>query len=169
MSVFRIILGRSAAYFVLYMALGALDLILIPRLFGLPHIGNPTDILRFMVPYLLAVIYFSMCISVFTRNRETGLVTLISSTLIFLFIAGVSWPQQMLPKAWLYLSYFIPYTWGVHGYLHISSMGATLACTSKEYYALWILSAVYFVLACGLLWVLGWRETHRSRQSVAAA
>lgn len=168
-SVFRIILGRSAAYFVLYMALGALDLILIPRLFGLPHIGNPTDILRFMVPYLLAVIYFSMCISVFTRNRETGLVTLISSTLIFLFIAGVSWPQQMLPKAWLYLSYFIPYTWGVHGYLHISSMGATLACTSKEYYALWILSAVYFVLACGLLWVLGWRETRRSKQSVAAA
>lgn len=168
-SVFRIILGRSAAYFVLYMALGALDLILVPRLFGLPHIGNPADILRFMVPYLLAVIYFSMCISVFTRNRETGLVTLISSTLIFLFIAGVSWPQQMLPKAWLYLSYIFPYTWGVHGYLHISSMGATLAGTSREYYALWILSAVYFVLACGLLWVLGWYETRRSRKAVAAA
>ena len=164
-SVFRIILGRSAAYFVLYMALGALNLILVPRLFGLPHVGDPMDVLRFMVPYLLAVIYFSICVSVFTRNRETGLVMLISSTLIFLFIAGVSWPQQMLPKAWLYLSYAFPYTWGVHGYLHINSMGATLAGTSREYYALWILAAAYFVTACVLLWALGRREVRRQRKA----
>ncbi len=159
-SVLRIILGRSAAYFVLYMALGAIDLLLIPRLFGLPHLGNPLDILRFMVPYLLATIYFSMCISVFTRNRETGLVTLIATSLIFLFIAGVSWPQQMLPKAWLYLSYIFPYTWGVHGFIHLNSMGATLACTCREYYALWILAATYFVLACALLWGLGRHKSH---------
>ena len=165
-SVFRIILGRSAAYFVLYMALGALNLILVPRLFGLPHVGDPMDVLRFMVPYLLAVIYFSICVSVFTRNRETGLVMLISSTLIFLFIAGVSWPQQMLPKAWLYLSYAFPYTWGVHGYLHINSMGATLAGTSREYYALWILAAAYFVTACVLLWALGRREVRRQKKEL---
>lgn len=165
-SVLRIILGRSAAYFVLYMALGALTLIGVPRWFGLPHIGDPMDVLRFMVPYLLAVIYFSMCVSVFTRNRETGMVMLISSTLIFLFIAGVSWPQQMLPKAWLYLSYIFPYTWGVHGFLHINSMGATLAGTSREYYALWILAGAYFLIACALLWILGRREMrHRVCES----
>lgn len=165
-SVLRIILGRSAAYFVLYMALGALTLIGVPRWFGLPHIGDPMDVLRFMVPYLLAVIYFSMCVSVFTRNRETGMVMLISSTLIFLFIAGVSWPQQMLPKAWLYLSYIFPYTWGVHGFLHINSMGATLAGTSREYYALWILAAAYFLIACALLWILGRREMRlRARET----
>lgn len=165
-SVLRIILGRSAAYFVLYMALGALTLIGVPRWFGLPHIGDPMDVLRFMVPYLLAVIYFSMCVSVFTRNRETGMVMLISSTLIFLFIAGVSWPQQMLPKAWLYLSYIFPYTWGVHGFLHINSMGATLAGTSREYYALWILATVYFLIACILLWILGRREMRlRAREA----
>lgn len=165
-SVLRIILGRSAAYFVLYMALGALTLIGVPRWFGLPHIGDPMDVLRFMVPYLLAVIYFSMCVSVFTRNRETGMVMLISSTLIFLFIAGVSWPQQMLPKAWLYLSYIFPYTWGVHGFLHINSMGATLAGTSREYYALWILAAAYFLIACILLWILGRREMRlRARET----
>ena len=92
---------------------------------------------------------------------------LISSTLIFLFIAGVSWPQQMLPKAWLYLSYAFPYTWGVHGYLHINSMGATLAGTSREYYALWILAAVYFVTACVLLWILGRREVRKQKKELA--
>ena len=155
-SVLRIALGRSAAYFLIYYALGALVLLGVPRLFGLPHIGDPILILKLLVPYLLAVIYFSMSVSVFTRNRESGMVVLISSSLIFLFIAGVSWPQQMLPDAWRYLSYFFPYTWGVHGFLHINSMGATLETTAKEYIALWILAGGYFLLTCLHLFIGGY-------------
>ena len=157
-SVLRITLGRSAAYFVIYLALSALVLLGIPRLFGLPHIGSPTAILKFIVPYLLAVIFFSMSVSVFIRNRESGMVLLISSSLIFLFIAGVSWPQQMLPDAWRYLSYAFPYTWGVHGFLHINSMGATLEGTAREYIALWILAGAYFLNTCGMLWIMGRRH-----------
>ena len=155
-SVLRIALGRSAAYFLIYYALGAVVLLGVPRLFNLPHIGNPLAILKLLVPYLLAVIYFSMSVSVFTRNRESGMVVLISSSLIFLFIAGVSWPQQMLPDAWRYLSYFFPYTWGVHGFLHINSMGATLETTAREYIALWILAGGYFLTTCLLLGVMGY-------------
>ena len=154
-SVLRITLGRSAAYFLVYMALGALVLLGVPKLFGLPHIGNPADILKLLVPYLLAVIYFAMSVSVFIRNRESGMVLLVSTSLIFIFIAGVSWPQQMLPDAWRYLSYFFPYTWGVHGFLHINSMGATLAGTAREYIALWIMAGGYFLTTCLLLWLMG--------------
>ena len=154
-SVLRITFGRAAAYLLIYMALGAFVLLGVPKLFGLPHIGNPWDILRLLVPYLLAIIFFSMSVSVFVRNRESGMVLLISTSLIFLFIAGVSWPQQMLPAAWKYLSYFFPYTWGVHGFLHINSMGTTLAGTAREYYALWGLSALYFLTTCVLLWIMG--------------
>ncbi len=161
-SVLRITLGRSMAYFLIYMALGAIDLLLIPRIFNLPHIGNPIDIMKFYVPFILATIYFSMSVSVFIRNRESGMVLLISSTLIFLFIAGVSWPQQMLPKAWLYLSYIFPYTWGAHGFIHINSMGATLAQTSREYIALWILAGSYFCINCLLLFILGKIHDHKA-------
>ena len=157
-SVLRITLGRSAAYFLIYMALSALVLLGVPRLFGLPHIGSPVAILKLIVPYLLAVIFFSMSVSVFIRNRESGMVLLISSSLIFLFIAGVSWPQQMLPDAWRYLSYVFPYTWGVHGFLHINSMGATLEGTAREYIALWILAGAYFLSTCGMLWIMGRRH-----------
>lgn len=155
-SVLRIALGRSAAYFLIYFALAAVVLLGVPRLFGLPHIGDPIAILKFIVPYLLAVIFFSMSVSVFVRNRESGMVVLISSSLIFMFIAGVSWPQQMLPDAWRYLSYFFPYTWGVHGFLHINSMGATLETTAKEYIALWILAGGYFLLTCLHLFIGGY-------------
>lgn len=157
-SVLRIALGRSAAYFLIYFALAALVLLGVPRLFGLPHVGDPIAILKFVVPYLLAVIFFSMSVSVFIRNRESGMVILASTSLIFLFIAGVSWPQQMLPDAWRYLSYFFPYTWGVHGFLHINTMGATLEITSREYIALWILAGGYFLTTCGMLWLMGARH-----------
>lgn len=160
-SVLRIVVGRASAYFLIYMALGVFALLAVPRMFGLPHIGSPWDVMRFYVPYLLATIFFSMLVSTFIRNRESGIVLLISTSLIFIFIAGVSWPQQMLPKPWLWLSYFFPYTWGVHGFLHINSMGATLAATSKEYIALWILAIGYFVLTCGMLAVLGWWSDRR--------
>lgn len=154
-SVLRIALGRGAAYFLIYIVLGVFVLLLVPRLFHLPHIGNWYDVMRMYVPFLLATIYFSMLVSTVIRNRESGIVLLISTSLIFLFIAGVSWPQQMLPRPWVYLSYFFPYTWGVHGFLHINSMGATLAGTSREYIALWLLAAGYFLATCLMLWLLG--------------
>jgi GT2 family glycosyltransferase len=68
-------------------------------------------------------------------------------------MAGISWPKEMIPEAWRYLSYLIPYTWGAHAFIHINSMGASLALCSREYIALWILAAVYFALACGLFYL----------------
>ena len=164
----RIVLGRAAAYFVIYYALAAILMIAFPRLFDLPHIGAVGDLLRFIVPYLLATIFFSMCVSVFIRNRESGLVLLISSSLIFLFMAGISWPKEMIPEAWRYLSYAIPYTAGANGFIHISSMGASLWTTRMEYDTLWILTGVYFILACCLLFITGWlHERTEHQQSLA--
>jgi len=168
-SIFRIIFGRAAAYFLVYYALAAILLILLPRLFDLPHIGAPGDILRFIVPYLLSTIFFSICVSIFIRNRESGMVLLISSSLIFLFMAGISWPKESIPDAWRWLSNLIPYTAGVNGFIHMSSMGASLWTTRAEYITLWILSGAYGLLACLLLFVTGWlHERHHTLTPVPA-
>ena len=157
---FHSLIARAAAYFLIYYALAAILLGLMPRLFDIPHVGALDDILLFIVPYLLAVIFFSLCVSVFIRNRESGLVLLISTSLIFLFMAGISWPKEMIPHAWQYLSYSIPYTWGANGFIHINSMGASLLHTNgftasalTEWLALWILTAAYFILACILFFI----------------
>ena len=86
----RSLIGRSLAYFLLYYALSAILLGFYPRLLGIPHIGAIGDIFLLMIPYLLSLIFFSMCASVFIRNRESGLVLLISTSLIFLFMAELS-------------------------------------------------------------------------------
>lgn len=162
---FQSLIARACAYFLIYYALAAILLGFFPRLFGIPHIGAIDDILLFIVPYLLAVIFFSMCVSVFIRNRESGLVLLISTSLIFLFMAGISWPKEMIPVEWRYISYAIPYTWGANGFIHINSMGASLlhtngftASAAPEFWALWILAGVYFLLACLLFYIRRYRE-----------
>ena len=166
--VLRLILGRAAAYFTIYYALAAILLGLLPRLFDIPHIGDIGDILRFIVPYILACIFFSMTVSVFIRNRESGLVLLISTSLIFLFMAGISWPKEMMPAAWRSLSYFIPYTWGAHGFIHINSMGATLWSTRNEYISLWILSGGYFLATCVITYFAGIRKEKEQTEAVLA-
>lgn len=140
-------IGMALAFFIIYSGLSAIDLILFPRIFkNLPHIGDPMNILLFIVPLLLSTIFFSLFVSGFMHNRETGMVILLPTSLLFLFIAGVSWPQPCIPKAWRILSYFFPSTWGLHGYLHLNSMGASMLQIKKEFDALWILTGFYFVL-----------------------
>lgn len=143
----RGMLGRALAYFLIYYALAAILLGFFPRLFDIPHIGSIGDILLFNIPYILSVIFFSMCISVFVQNRESGLVILISTSLIFLFLAGISWPKEMIPDPWWYVASCIPYTFGAHGFIHINSMGASLAITSTEFLALCVQTVGYFLLA----------------------
>ena len=150
---FSSLLGRASACFLIYYGLATILLCALPRLFDIPHIGSFWDIQLLITPYLLAIIFFSLCVSVFIRNRESGLVILISSSLIFLFMAGISWPKEMIPQAWWYIACCIPYTHGAHAFIHINCMGADLATTSTEYIALWILSGVYFFLACGLFYI----------------
>ncbi len=155
---FTSLIGRAGACFLTYFGLAAILLGFFPRLFDIPHIGDIGTILLLIIPYLLAVIFFSLCVSVFIRNRESGLVLLISTSLIFLFMAGISWPKEMIPDAWRWVAACIPYTWGAHAFIHINSMGATLAQVTRELIALWVLTGAYGLLACILFYIRkkGW-------------
>ena len=160
-SALRTIFGRGAAYFLIYYALAAILLGFLPGLFDLPHVGSIIDILSFNVPFILSVIFMSICVGFFIRNREAGFVLLISTSLVFLFIAGISWPKEMIPVGWRVASWFIPYTWAANGFIHINSMGATLWQTRTEYMALWVLTAAYFVLAVVMFLIAGYRQDHK--------
>ena len=161
---FTSLIGRAGACFLTYYGLAAILLGFFPRLFGIPHIGAIDDILLLIVSYLLAIIFFSLCVSVFIRNRESGLVLLISTSLIFLFMAGISWPKEMIPQAWRWVAACIPYTWGAHAFIHVNSMGATLSQVTREFIALWVLTGAYGVMACVLFYIRKEREALRQKK-----
>ena len=144
----RVVLGRAMAYTVIYSALVAVDLFLIPRLFNLPHIAQVDQLALFLLPFLLSVCFLSIsCASLF-RHRESGIITLVFSSIILLFLSGFAWPQSSMPDFWRHFSYLFPSTHAVQGFVRMNSMGATLHEVSFEYLMLWALTLVYFVTAC---------------------
>ena len=78
-------------------------------------------------------------------------------------LSGASVPQECIPQ-WLYYgTKFIPSGSGVDGFIRIQTMGATLAEVCTQFWTLWILTAVYFLLAClGMRRVL--RKTEREER-----
>ena len=151
---FRVIIGKSLCYFSLYAAWSFFILMIIPRVFNLPHIGIPFDIMMLMVPFLLASVFFSMTVSVFLPHRETGMVVFMFMSLILLFLSGVSWPQSNINGFWKAFAWIFPSTCGTQGYIKINTLGADLRHISFEYISLWIQTAIYFATTC---WAYYWQ------------
>lgn len=144
----RIVLGKSLAYFLVYCVVSVYVLCVVPAIFNLPQIADPFVLLGFLLPFVLACIFFAMASSVFVRNRETCMLMYVFTSVPLLFMSGISWPGSSIPVFWKALSYIFPSTFGIKGYVAINSMGATFGEVVHEYIALWILAGIYFILTC---------------------
>lgn len=151
---FRVTFGRAMAYLLIYFPMALINLFLLTRIFALPHIGNPVSIILFIVPFLLAAIFFCMTVCSFVHKRDAGIVVFIFFSVILIFISGAIWPQSNMPKFWLYFSYIFPSTHGIQGFIRINSMGATLDQVKFEFMMLWAQAIIYFFTASGALHVL---------------
>ena len=156
----RIVLGKSLWYFMLFLILSIYVLVVVPKLFSLNQIGHYSTLLAFIVPYLLACIFFSMTCSIFVRNRENCMPIFVFSSLPLLFISGISWPGASVPDFWRVISWLFPSTFGINGYVRINNMGALLSDVSVEYQALWLQTGFYFMTTC---WVYR-RQIYLSRK-----
>ncbi len=148
--IFRIVLGKSSCYFMLYLVMGAYLALVVPRLFGFVSLVSWTTLAGLLVPYILSCIFFGMMLSCLVRYRENVMLLVVFTSVPFLFLTGLSWPQSNIPGIWQGFAYLIPSTFGVRGFLRISSMGATLSDIRMEYQALWIQVFAYLVLTCAV-------------------
>lgn len=132
----------------LYIILGVYMSAVVTRLFTLPQLGHYTTFIAFLVPFVLACIFLAMVLSSFIYRREDSILLLVFLSVPMLFLSGLSWPASDMPAFWKYFSYLFPSTFGMNGYVRITSSGARLSDISSEYIALWIQAGVYFLLAC---------------------
>lgn len=146
--VFRIVGGKGLCYFMIYSVLSAYLTLVVPKLFGFTSLVHANDLLGLMLPFILACIFFGMAVSCLIRYRENVMLIVVFTSLIFLFMTGISWPQNNIPGFWQGVSWLFPSTFGVKGFLTISSMGGTLADIETEYKALWAQVIVYFLATC---------------------
>lgn len=123
-------------------------LCLVPKMFSLVQIAQPSTLLAFAVPYVLACIFFAMTCSIFIHHRESCMMIYVFTSVPLLFISGISWPGAAVPAFWKGFSYLFPSTFGINGFVRINNMGATLPEVLFEYKALWIQTLVYFFTTC---------------------
>lgn len=146
----RIVLGKSSAYLLIYMAVAAYILCLVPKMFRLVQLAQPDTLLAFVIPFLLACIFFAMACSCLIRRREDCMMIFVFTSLPLLFISGISWPGSAIPSFWKIFSWLFPSTFGINGYIRIQTMGASLSDVLTEYRALWLQAGIYFLLTCFL-------------------
>lgn len=143
----KLTIGKAFCYASLYMLISVWVLRVVPYLFSLPQIGDPFTIAAFLMPYLLSATFFSMTLSYFCSQREFGMLMFVFTSVIFIFISGVSWPWTAIPEPLKAIAYIIPSTAGIQGFIKINTMGATLPDVWTEYIVLWIQSLVYCITA----------------------
>jgi len=144
----RVVLGRGAAYWLIYMGLGSYIAALFPRLAGLPQLGSFSDVFVLLMFYVTACVMFSFTFSTLIRERETVFVLFLSMSPICLFLTGFSWPETSFPLVWKLFSYIFPSTFATRAFININTAGATLDMVSEQIAALTIQIIVYYILAC---------------------
>jgi ABC-2 type transport system permease protein len=142
-----VIWGKTFCYTLFYIAPTIFLLHYIPQIFDLPHIGNPVDYLLLALPLLLASSFFGQTLAHFINDRESAFVVFVFTSVIFLFLSGVTWPRYAMPQIWQWLGDIIPAVWGVQGFISINSNAGTLAENITPYHWLWALTLIYFLTA----------------------
>ena len=112
----------------------------------------------FMIPFLLSTIFMGMVIQRFIHERETVFLLFVFSSVLFLFLSGLSWPRYGMSPLWTVIGDCFPSTWAVNGYVAMKSNGAELWQVAHPYAMLWVQTVVYFVIA----WVVGRYATPRT-------
>ena len=148
MSVFPIVLGKSTAFISIYCITITYLLTFHYKLFGYPVKGDTMDLILFLIPYLLSCTFLGIAVSTLFKHRENSLLLLLFTSIPVLMLSGASVPSECIPT-WLFNgAKIIPSSSGVDGFLRIQTMGATLAEVGAQFRTLWILTGVYFILAC---------------------
>jgi ABC-2 type transport system permease protein len=143
----KLTIGKAFCYASLYMLLSVWILRAIPYIFKFPQIGDPFTIAAFLMPFLLAATFFAMTLSYFCSQREFGMMLFVFTSVLFIFISGISWPWTAIHAPIKAIAFIAPSTPGIHGFIKINTMGATLTDVWFEYTALWIQAGVYCITA----------------------
>jgi len=121
----RVVIGRGAAYWLVYMGVTMYIVYIVPSIFGFPHRGGFWDLLTLIMFYVADCVCFSMTWSTFIKKRETVFVLFLALSPICLFLSGASWPTESIPGFWRAVSYLFPSTFGVQSLLNMQQAGAT--------------------------------------------
>ncbi|MCG8412070.1 MAG: ABC transporter permease [Bacteroidales bacterium] len=145
---FSVIIGKSLAYFLISMINIIFTLVWIYNWFGFPDMGNIFNVFLLLIPFIFAVIFLGLTISILLKKREYSILFLAFLSPIALFISGLSWPVSSMPKLLHTIAYIFPSTSVVPAYLRLRTMGVCLLDIKFELVFLIAQMFIYYFAAC---------------------
>ena len=141
------VIGKMMCHQIIYVLPVIYVLHYIPLMFGFPQYGNLLHIICLAVPFVIAVSFMGQTLQAFVNERESVFLLFVFSSVVFVFLTGVSWPRYLMSRLWRVVGDCVPGTWMVNGYVLMQTNGATLYQVQHPYWMLWLQVPVMFILA----------------------
>lgn len=145
-SIAATMLGQTTVFIILMIVPAIYIIHYVPLMFKFPMAGNVLEEFLFILPMVLATIGLGFVLQGIVRERESIFVIWVVTSVIFLFLSGLTWPRYAFPGIWRFFSDCVPATWGVEGFIRMNTNGASLAQVRQDYINLWILAGIYMVV-----------------------
>ena len=159
----RVVLGRGGAYWLLYLAIGMYIAFIVPAIFGIPQRGQFGEVLALLLFFITDCVFFSMTWSTLITRRESVFLIFLAISPILLFLTGCSWPTCAFPKFWKLFSYLFPSTFGVQGYINLSTAGGDMQAAGLQRRAMILQTIIYFFLSCACIYAENWVIRHKEK------
>jgi len=143
----RLVFGKASAYFLVYFFDALFAFIIFHHWFALPDRGNMFLIFVLFIPYILAVSFFGLAISMAFKERVHAILFLVFLSPMIVFMSGISWPSSALPLPLSWFAHIFPSTTVVPAYLKLRICGAGFEAIRPEFIFLVVQAFIYFILA----------------------
>ena len=135
--------GKLLAYLALEAVILPIYLIVLPYMSGLPRLGGVVPSLIFAVPFVLSVAGLGFVVAGILRKPIRVALILAALGLPLFMIAGFSWPSEAIPPFIRLISFLVPSTSAIDGFVKLSQLGAPLAAAKSELFTLCALAVFY--------------------------
>lgn len=138
---------KFLCYFLLYIPFVFYLLWVNYRFFGYPFKGSNLEQVALLVPYVCSTIFAGIAFGGLMRRRESSIIYLAAFSILFLMISGISWPKEGMPMWFYYLGKILPSSSAIEAWTAMRTVGTTIYNVMPQWILLWVLTAVYGVLA----------------------
>jgi len=119
----------------------------LPRVYGFSTLGSPLQLAALGAVFVLATSFLGQAVGAWFTRPENPTLIFLGTALPQFFLIGFSWPREAVPKPVQAVGYIFPADFAIDGIVRINQLGASLLEVARDWRGLWILTAVYFILA----------------------
>lgn len=147
-SAVKLVCGRICAFSIIYLFFSSFYVGYCYYLYEVSLLANAITIGLLMLPFILATAACGLALSCLFTRRDLPTQVVLLASMPILFVSGFVWPISLIPEPLVWLSQIVPAIPAIMAMLKLNQLGADWSVILPLWLHLWLLFAIYFVLAC---------------------